>query len=539
MKSVYKIFAVILAAGLTAMSCDKKPINEDIPVVNPEGGDNGSEQDAGTRIITLSFDTKATRTDLGPDYKPKFSNGDMIAISSISSPTDTQHCKVTVNSTTGIATTVTKFDGECKAVYPAKYAIIIDGELTFIVPSEQTGKFEDANICTADIPEGKNPVAEFKNQTAIFEIKLPDTNNNWAQIMTLSVKSLGRIDDATGNRGSTKARITNDTASPYEITLSEMIYIDEEGDECHKFYENPIYISVLCDTDANGGAVQLVDLNFDINYYRNFDLDGDSCHTVWAQGGFSPYFLTTKSIPSDATVSKNSFYSGVENVLHEYFNAGNVKWAKDYLGLAGNDTSEIGYYAWGETTGHKWNGSTFEYTDGTSGYSFSTDNRPFDGDLTTAYTVNDFLNNKICFSMTNPEKPSETLYILTLEHDAAYMNWGGAWRMQRVYDDDDFQVEVYSLTTDGSFAVFYRKDEDEESRISFPDVGYANGTTRTMSPTKPYFWSSCLLSRTTTMAYVTYVKIQTPFLKFSNTNTTTGNRSWGHAIRPVSGTEID
>ena len=535
MKSVYKIFAVILAAGLTVMSCDKKPINEDIPVVNPEGGDETDPAD-GPRVITVSFNTKATRTVLDEGTLiPSFQKKDVIVVTD--GHGTKEECEVYfVGEYARIdITKETLKDKEVIAVYPK--SAYIDNEPYFKVPSVQDGTFANANICKTKIAAGATS-AVFENQTAIFEIKLPDTDDNWAQIMTLSVKSLRRIDD-TGNRGGTKARITNDTASPYEITLSEMIYIDEDGDECHKFYENPIYISVLCDTDANGGAVQLVDLNFDINYYRNFDPDGDSCHTVWAQGGFSPYFLSnlTTPLPLSTKVAKNSFYSGVENVLHEYFNAGNVKWAKDYLGLAGNDTSEIGYYAWGETTGHKWTGSKFEPINGTSGYSFSI--RPFDGELTKAYTVNDFLNNKICFSMANPEKPSETLYILTLEHDAAYMNWGGAWRMQRVYDDDDFQVEVYSLTTDGSFAVFYREDEDEESRISFPDVGYANGTTRTMSSTKPYFWSSCLYSKSTAMAYVTYVYKQTPYLKFSNTNTATGNRSWGHAIRPVSGTEID
>ena len=545
MKSVYKIFAVILAAGLTAMSCDKKPINEDIPVVNPEGGDNGSEQDAGTRIITLSFDTKATRTDLGPDYKPKFSNGDMIAISSISSPTDTQHCKVTVNSTTGIATTVTKFDGECKAVYPAKYAKIIDGELTFIVPSEQTGKFEDANICTADIPEGKNPVAEFENQTAVFEI---DIDPEW-QARRIEVWSLRWINEDTGQRYTQDEEDLEDFYC-YSIICNAMSDGSEGyeliGDDNYEMsrmisigYNNPnadiisgkCYVSVFVD---EGYEVCLCDLNFDVqNHLYQQDTDITWYPGGGYMGGFSPYFLSNLTTPLSlsTTVAKNSFYSNVEDHLHGYVNAGYLCYSTEDLGIAGDDTSETGYYAWGEITGHSWNGEKFEPISNDSGYAFSWDNSPFGKDTDDVATIKATCKKTYGGSGKNADT-------LPLEYDAAYYNWGGAWRMPRYSDEASLNGDTFKYSTDANYT--HTATSTKRGTLVFTKAGYGDGTslkTTTASNVSTY-WTSSWYSGKTEKAYV--VTVNTSSVGISSPSTQAfASRYMGNAIRPVVGPEHD
>ena len=530
MKSVYKIFAVILAAGLTIMSCDKKPINEDIPVVNPEGGDETDPAD-GPRVITVSFNTKATRTILDEDTLiPSFQKKDVIVV------TDGQgtkeECEVYfVGEYARIdITKETLKDKDVIAVYPK--SAYIDDKPYFKVPSVQDGTFANANICKTKIAAGAT-AAVFENQTAIFEIKLPDTDDNWAQVKTLNVKSLGRI-DTTGQRGSIRARITDDINCPYDIRLLDKYNADGE----RVYYGNPIYVSVLCDTVANCGAVQLVDLNFDIHYYRNYDPNGDSWHTVWAQGGFSPYFLKSKSISLGATVSKNSFYSGVEDHLHEYFNAGNVKWAKESLGPEGENTSVVGYFMWGETTGHA--AATTGANAFTKGFSWS--NAPFNGGK-SSYNADSLASysNKVCSQLVNPDNQDESSAdhiqtTLTLAYDAAYQNWGGAWRMPRKYDDDPFT----GFNKIRSYVLCYSDQSD--NIISFEDgAKYGNGTTLS-SLSYAVFWTSTLCKANNSYAHVTYVQnngslTSSGGMTKDNTNYKI-ERYIGHPIRPVSGREV-
>lgn len=399
MKTLSRIFLTAILFAITLVSCGKiTPTGGDTPGGDIPGGN--TEQEAGTRIITLSFNTKATRTELGEDYTPKFSDGDMIAISSISNPTDTQHCKVSVDPSTGIATTETGFSGKCNAVYPAKYARFVNGQLTYFVPSEQTGEFEDANICTAEISEGNNPVAEFQNQTAVFVIELENLYsydeypNYGIGVNEVTISSLGKIEN--GQRGTTKSPISSDTESEYEIIIPEGA----------KYYRCPLYISVLCDAED---PVLLADLNFDINYdfYADWDNDYDPTTSPTSMGGFSPKFL---GYLSGETVRTGAIYTGVEDHLHEYEcnnyynpNTGINKtysWAKEDLETSGGD-----FFMFGELDGHRYvNGSWTNFGE-KANLGFAIGNMRA---LSTTYSEGD---------------------VLRLEDDAAYYNWGGAWRM--------------------------------------------------------------------------------------------------------------
>lgn len=388
MKTLSRIFLTAILFAITLVSCGKiTPTGGDTPGGDIPGGN--TEQEAGTRIITLSFNTKATRTELGEDYTPKFSDGDTIAVAKVTEQSDTQHCKVSVNPTTGIATTTTKFtEGELMAVYPAKYALVDDGKLTYMVPFNQTGLFKDANICTAIIQDGKNPTAEFENRTAVFTLKVSDDFDDFEYV---DVRALDWIDGETGQRS--------------EEAGVSYIQFDDEGyySQIYVFgkdVDGICYISVLAeDVEEDGEPVPKVllrDLNFDV-YLGNY-------HGL--MGGFSPKFLGNKY---NEAVQAGAMYTGVEGHLHMYYS--NPHWyedgtfsfywaAEDLVGPKGD------FFMWGDVNGHhydedseKWN---FE-EDETSG--FATENLPT---LSTTYEEGD---------------------VLRLEDDAAYQNWGGSWRM--------------------------------------------------------------------------------------------------------------
>lgn len=402
MKTIIKIFAAVLTAVPVLASCYSEPLPEVIPEVIPEDEDNGSEQDTTVRVITVSFDTKATRTELGPGYKPKFSNGDKIAVALADaeitdSDNDIQICTVSVDEN-GIATTTTKFtEGELMAVYPADCALVgDDGKLTYLVPYIQNGKFKDANICTAIIPDGKNPTAVFKNKTAVFVLNLSEV-----EFSEIKVWALDWIDEDTGQRSEDYgcSYVQHDNGGYW---YSLVVRSKDDDGNC--------YISVLAEDaveiDDDGTvttpAVLLRDICFDVA------LDQES----GLLGGFSPKFLISKNMnPETATVQVGAMYTGVEDHLHKYninsHYSGNMKiykWAEEDLETDGGD-----FFMWGELDGHRYVNGWTNFTDNSIGFaSGNSSNYSSTSFSTSSYNSED---------------------ILRLEDDAAYYNWGGAWRM--------------------------------------------------------------------------------------------------------------
>lgn len=517
MKTLSRIFLTAIFFAITLVSCGKiTPAGGDTPGDDIPGGN--TEQEAVTRIVTVSFGTKATRTTFdGKDYDaPHFEVGDMIRVwKSDGSEYKDLSVKKKDNQDIYYIELPEGYTGDLPAVYPAKYATE-DPSDPFYVPYFQTGKYADANICTATIPGVKNPTAEFKNETAVFVIELPDLPNNRAQIQCLVVTSLGWIDNTTGQRGETRARISNDgEEDEYSIMLDYMY----DEDEHQVYYPNPLFVSVLCDTDGTNGPVYLADLNFDINYYLKDDEGGDECDDIYAMGGFSPKFL---GYMSDRTVSPNDIYTGVEDHLHEYINFGNVKWATMNVGATSTDRSSLDsyglYFAWGETTGHKWNGEKFEPLDGKSGYSFDW------GSGYLSMTLDDDIKNDLC-PILYSERLKKNYNVLSLKYDAAYQNWGGAWRMPR-YDDSLYPAGENYMVTD------YIADS-VRGKIDFANVGYGTGTSRTVPTggTAPStYWTSTLSAAM--IAY--YVSVNSTSKITISNNSTYGYRYIGHVIRPVS-----
>lgn len=154
MKYRYKIAALLAAVTLTSCTID---------IIGPDGP--GRDIDT-PRTIAVSF-APQTKSALSKEdgLAPEFQPGDKILVSNgrnyDTRPIDFDH--------NGGASFTTDLTGELIAVYPAKAAILKGSEITGVsVPSLQTGRFEEANIAKAKIPEGASK-AYFENQTAVLK----------------------------------------------------------------------------------------------------------------------------------------------------------------------------------------------------------------------------------------------------------------------------------------------------------------------------------------------------------------------------------
>lgn len=155
MKTIFKLITAALAATAFLASCTKELVVEN---ANPESPAEG------LRTISVSFDTP-TRTYLD-SLKPHFCAGDSVLLST-GSELDT--CEVVTRE--GRAFITTELEGTLYAVYPYKAAEMDSDNPDVIVgvniPKVQTGRFADANICTALIQSGEDR-ARFENQVSIL-----------------------------------------------------------------------------------------------------------------------------------------------------------------------------------------------------------------------------------------------------------------------------------------------------------------------------------------------------------------------------------
>ena len=496
MKTIIRLFAAVLTAVPVLVSCYSEPLPEVIPEVIPEDEGNGSEQDATTRIITLSFDAKATRTEFSEpgnyNSRPRFCYKDEIMVAKKDGSVTAKRC--TVDVANGVATLKTDLQGDLIAVYPADCAMFggpdsddedadwdrgDDKEITGVfAPPVQTGDFKDANICMADIAADATE-ATFYNKTAVFVLDVPEGTTQ------LVVTALRKINETTGQRYtaededneelefSVRATIsrewdnggstidestgnTTDTWGPWYYSSSEITV----GDGTYEI-PNPCFVSVMVEDDD---AVLLRDLNFDaiLSYAYESDIAA-----VGSMGGFSPRFLKeVKHLEPEKTKAQEGAIYAVNpeeyTLFHDYvvtprrsvYNLADIRWAKEDL-----CTSNGYYFMWGELNGHSY--------------------VPAEGDNPAYWTGFD---NKNGFTGANRPAYISTTYstkkVLRLEHDAAYYNWGGAWRMATI--------------NEWELASGFKGPETLEPWLT--RSGYYSGTKSTpeTNSSYSYYWSSSM-----------------------------------------------
>ena len=182
-----------------------------------------------------------------------------------------------------------------------------------------------------------------------------------------------------------------------------------------------------------------------------------------------------------------------------------IKWASCNVGA--NQPENYGnYYAWGEVLpkeDYSW--STYKYANGS------------DSTLTkycgkASYGNNDFTDNKTT---------------LDLEDDAAYMNWGGNWRMPTSVDVDELLDNcTWTWTTQNGVNGYRVTSKTNSNSIFLPAAGYRSGLSIYSVGSNGSYWSSSLDESYPGDAWD---------LLFGSSYTFRGNngRNYGFTVRPV------
>ena len=153
-------------------------------------------------------------------------------------------------------------------------------------------------------------------------------------------------------------------------------------------------------------------------------------------------------------------------------------WATTNIGA--EKSEDYGYYFWwGDTVGYKRENDKWVASDGSnSNFSFGSGNTP---------TYNKSI------STLQSEGWITADGVLTPEHDAAQVHWGGNWRMSTRGDFDALLSNCdWSWTTmNGVNGYIVRGKGDYASNSIFlPCAGYGSGTSRYYAGSFGYYWSS-------------------------------------------------
>ena len=192
---------------------------------------------------------------------------------------------------------------------------------------------------------------------------------------------------------------------------------------------------------------------------------------------------------------------------------GGPYWADRNIGAKKPEDSGL-YFWWGDTTGHRPSGGTFNF-------SFGSSNCP------TYEKSQDQLRNEGWIT---------SIGVLAPQHDAAHKKWGGAWRMPT--DQELRKLLFFNLcdwiwtTQDGVNGYVVRgKGTYASNSIFLPCAGYGYGTSLYNSGSYGRYWSSVPYSGLYNYHYMW-------LLGFDSGNRSMGNganRYYGFSIRPVQG----
>ena len=476
MKKTYRIIIAVLAASMALISCSKE--RQDVK--------SASE---GPRTIQVSF-SAPTKTSLGDDgVTPRFSPGDEIIVSNGS---HYQTLPVSVDG--NYASITTDLTGTLTAVYPAKAAKLDGTEIIgVLVPSNQTGRFRDANIAMAKIPDGASK-AYFENQTAILKFY---------------------VDESIGVTG---IRIISKGERIADGFIDEKGAVIEQGteDEIEVNYTTRITVQQIADPEAN---------YYQPNYIPLWQLTDDPqmrvCYVaIRPTAGSDTYSLkvssrTTTQTANNGLLQKNQLVGGMvqrvfenvslpantlANVFIPYYIPVNVGtegepeyqyWA--YCNVGAFLPEEPGYYySWGNTEGHWLNGVS--------------DNYQFTADVYNETSGGQITANR-----------------LTPESDAAYTAWGGKWRMPT-----NSESQILKALVVREYSNKYGKYGYSLGALFLPSAGhiadYAGSMTQWNQESSSEFWTSDKYSSTIDAYY---------FYKCPDNDYSATGRYYGIPIRPI------
>ena len=203
MRTAFQFALAVMVSAVSFSSCTKNLIQDN-------GSDPAAPATEGTRTIAVSF-APQTKTALGKDgLTPEFQAGyDTIKVAKKDGSASPEDCPVYIENE--VAVIHTDLEGDLVAVYPSSAASIDGNVINGVrVPSKQTGKFADANICSATILAGSQS-ATFKNETAILKFYVDKS---------IGVKSItiGNKENIADNSSIIKIDETDESSILSEIT---------------------------------------------------------------------------------------------------------------------------------------------------------------------------------------------------------------------------------------------------------------------------------------------------------------------------------
>lgn len=477
-KTSFRLILAALAAAAALAACTKE--------VAPPDFENDKVEAAteGTRVITVSFGAK-TRTTLDKNsLQPMFADGDSILLATVpdqnspEAPQDTQTVAVTVDPTTQKATITTTLQGNLSAMYPARLAKLWKtGHYAIPVYEEQSGSFEDANVCRARINAGAT-TAEFENAYSLFIITPPDGTKK------LTVRSLPAIGDDGQRTGETMMISNFNPDSKYTVTVSTPII---------SMSDTTYYVALL-----PGACIR------DLSFEAWFDDDGTTGSIKGIPTSKIAVQAATTGIENYEIIRPGTAYTIDDTNWHEYVEFAGHKWAT--MNIGANAPEEYGdYFAWGDTVGHSLKSNWKDNYNSELGcyenvfkddYAFTWSNCPFTNGV---YSED---SKKVFTKYVPADKAADYGYdgysdsktVLDLCDDAAYVKWGGAWRMPTKKEFDDFLLQTDEYNDCVNNGCFYFN-----SLIKIPVSGGICEGTGLFDPTEAqevYLWSSSLWAST-------------------------------------------
>ncbi len=549
MKTLLRIFSIALIAGAALVSCGKiTPTGGNEQGGETPGGETGGDDNPGgntdpnvpPRVIIISFDNNATRTYLDGG-KPYFSNNDEILLAQKEGGAEPQICTVSVDGGIASITVPGTLKGTLTAVYPKDAAKVESNQIVGIkVPSVQTGLFKDANICMVDIKETDSRVV-FQNQIALIAVKVPE-NTDHIEVTSLCEITEDYISNYfKGERGTIRKAINTDSSKQYTtIVRSGQSYGLNSGSG--DYDEDTYYVAVLTENktssvDVNTN-VKLIDLNFDILYKDSGNND------IRMMGGFPPmqvfknienfgYKLGEYPGVSDTRFIHavvNSIYNLPISFLHEYVVVKGFKMATMNVG-AGKPEEPGEYFFWAGLDGHKLvNGQWNKFSDDAIFDTYLEDNwKDCFSPYNTPYSSDVETDDSCTYYRYYDEKET----VLSLWDDAAYVNWGGAWRMPTL---DDMTKVIRKET---QFVLYNETNHSFELSVDgklliFPESGYAEESA-CKTDEETLLWLSTVDTDEPQWAYQISI---CPDVEGYNIALESYYRYCGANIRPVSGTPL-
>lgn len=481
MKRTISFVIASAAVAMALVSCTKE-------ITANNEGEKGINAD-GTRTLTVSFASKATKTTLDENgITPVWAEGDKIFLAD-GNATDTYTVTAGQAGQKNITITTT-LQGTISAVYPADAAIEVENIITGVkVGAVQDSTFGSANICMAE--EETEGVLSFENKTAVFEVKVP------AHTTQLVVTSLGEIDGTTGLRGETIRPINTegaDDAAKQKITVN----VTDSNDS------TTCYVSVLVD-ETN--PVLLTNLNF----------DAVASGTDGTQGGFSPKYLKeVKEVaePYALKVAAGTIYSLPGEALHPYVNVNGNKWATCNVGAL-KPEEYGGYYQWAGTD------------DVTStSIELGWDNCPYHTGSAEATGWAKYIPSVKTSYWSGPGDPDNKT-VLGLEDDVAYVMLGGNWRMPTFDEWDELTESCDWNWTQQNGVNGYKVTNNMDKFIFLPAAGCRRVKDLADDNTACRYWSSSLYEDTPS-------KVANVYFTEKVFNAYYSERHLGMPIRPVS-----